>query len=430
MPTEPDRSHQKPPFLKRVRIRNYKSIKFCDVELEPLTVLVGRNGSGKSNFVDALGFLRDVVTWDLRKAVEKHGGSERLVFRSAHSGSSVERIGGSAAILPQTSSARMVSFEITADVGFPGEETVFRFEIDFSTSPYRIVHESAQRRDSHSPPVGYTAAETHNGSVLTWTPGDPKLPSDVMHSKLRPALSALLLDGFGGLYERLDLLRTYNFNPESIRRLQTLNGESFLDADGANLPSALRAMTVADPWLVARASGYLRAITGNIDFDNVLPLEEFETLRFHVHAKDRPLGFTAASMSDGTLRAFAALVSAFQQAGEDVPSLVAIEEPETSLHPAATAALVDALDEATGRTQILITTHSAELLDNPTIGPENVRVVEMVDGETFITRVNAASVKNIAEGLNTLGGLERENRLKLNRDDLRELRIAGERAAG
>ena len=43
----------KPPFLRRVRIRGYKSIAFCDVTLEPLTILVGRNASGKSNFLDA-----------------------------------------------------------------------------------------------------------------------------------------------------------------------------------------------------------------------------------------------------------------------------------------------------------------------------------------------------------------------------------------
>src|ERR1700712_3712224 len=63
----------KAPFLRRVRIRNYKSIAFCDVTLEPLTVLVGRNGSGKSNFLDALAFLRDAVTLGVPEAVERRG---------------------------------------------------------------------------------------------------------------------------------------------------------------------------------------------------------------------------------------------------------------------------------------------------------------------------------------------------------------------
>src|SRR3954463_2713169 len=71
----------KPPFLRRVRIRGYKSIAFCDVTLEPLTVLVGRNASGKSNFLDALAFLRDGVVLGAGEAVRLHGGVEAIRCR-------------------------------------------------------------------------------------------------------------------------------------------------------------------------------------------------------------------------------------------------------------------------------------------------------------------------------------------------------------
>src|SRR5437588_1715659 len=71
----------KPPFLRRVRIRGYKSIAFCDVTLEPLTILVGRNASGKSNFLDALAFLRDIVRVGLTQAVKWHGGADSILCR-------------------------------------------------------------------------------------------------------------------------------------------------------------------------------------------------------------------------------------------------------------------------------------------------------------------------------------------------------------
>src|SRR3989442_14556859 len=71
----------KPPFLRRVRIRGYKSITFCDVTLEPLTILVGRNASGKSNFLDALAFLRDIVSLGLNEAVKRHGGADAILCR-------------------------------------------------------------------------------------------------------------------------------------------------------------------------------------------------------------------------------------------------------------------------------------------------------------------------------------------------------------
>src|SRR5438105_13202162 len=74
----------KPPFLRRVRIRGYKSIALCDVRLQPLTILVGRNGSGKSNFLDALAFLRDVMKVGVAEAVKirPRGGWSSLVCRS------------------------------------------------------------------------------------------------------------------------------------------------------------------------------------------------------------------------------------------------------------------------------------------------------------------------------------------------------------
>src|SRR5437879_8823906 len=70
--------HVAPPFLRRVRIRGYKSIAFCDVTLEPLTILVGRNATGKSNFVDALTFLRDVVFLGVTEASRLRGGAEAI----------------------------------------------------------------------------------------------------------------------------------------------------------------------------------------------------------------------------------------------------------------------------------------------------------------------------------------------------------------
>ena len=53
-------------FITRVILKNYKSIAACDVQLQPLTFLVGRNGSGKSNFLDALRFVTDALNLDRR----------------------------------------------------------------------------------------------------------------------------------------------------------------------------------------------------------------------------------------------------------------------------------------------------------------------------------------------------------------------------
>src|SRR3990172_10455436 len=70
------------PFLRRVRIRNYKSIAGCDVQLGRLTVLVGRNGSGKSNFLDALRFIADGLQTSLDHAIKSRGGVDAVRRKS------------------------------------------------------------------------------------------------------------------------------------------------------------------------------------------------------------------------------------------------------------------------------------------------------------------------------------------------------------
>src|ERR1700741_688485 len=113
-------------------------------------------------------------------------------------------------------------------------------------------------------------------------------------------------------------------------------------------------------------------------------------------------------MSDGTPRILAPLVGAFQNGlSIGFPGFIGIEEPETALHPAAMRALVAALDEATLRTQILLSTHSPDLLDAAEIKPANVLVVQMIDGQTLIGPVDEASVSIVRDHLSTLGGLER-----------------------
>src|SRR6516225_4223257 len=75
--------HTMPPFLRRVRIRGFKSISFCDVRLQPLTILVGRNAAGKSNFLDALAFLRDTMEFGIGEAVKRRNGWSSLICRTS-----------------------------------------------------------------------------------------------------------------------------------------------------------------------------------------------------------------------------------------------------------------------------------------------------------------------------------------------------------
>jgi hypothetical protein len=247
-------------------------------------------------------------------------------------------------------------------------------------------------------------------------------------------LRADVRDPDWGLAHALRYMGFYNFQPDAMRRLQHPSPQWLLEGDGSNIASVISSTQDLDPSAIDPVKRYLAVITEPVELQGPIRYGEYETLRFVVRRPglDRGIDFDAVSMSDGTLRTLGALVAAFQVVGQyGYPRLVAIEELETSLHPAAMRALVDALDEATLRTQILLTTHSAEMLDNPTIRPESIRVVQMIDGQTVIAPVDKASVEIVARNLNTLGGLEREDQLGPDLDDRdRQRCLAEERREG
>jgi predicted ATPase len=213
----------------------------------------------------------------------------------------------------------------------------------------------------------------------------------------------------------------HNFHPDAIRRLQKQGPGYLLEREGSNLAGVITRLREKAPGLLERVKEYLSIISPDIGDFSPVRYGEYETIRFRLRSGSEapPLEFDAASMSDGTLRALAAIMAAFQVAfPQGRPSVIGIEEPETALHPAATRALVDALQEATGQTQILLTTHSSDLLSGREINSLHLLVVRMRNGRTEIAPVDAASQEIIRKELYTLADLQRMNQLELDETDL------------
>ena len=412
----------KPPFLRRVRIKGYKSIAFCDVALQPLTILVGRNGAGKSNFLDALAFLRDVMETNVVEAVKRRGGWPSVVCRTAKSS--------------------QIEFEIEAEksnvarsmeLPEPGVSGTGKpAEIAKAVATYRlcltpdgngqptIAQESVEIEGMADSQVRF---EVSGGNITRWH-SDP--PRDFPHllGAIRPDRPLLGLIGtqpvvtFG---EGLRHMAFYNFHPEAMRHLQKPSHGGLLERDGSNLASVLEGLKEIDEDSVGRIRDYLALINEDVNGFEVATYGEYETVSFALKGapQSSPLQFDASGMSDGTLRALAALVAAFQIHLPTGPSVVGIEEPETALHPAAMRALVDAMDEATARTQVLLTTHSADLLSGRDVTPGQVLIVRNRGGKTRITPVDPASREIIDKELCSLADLQRMDRLDLDEADVR-----------
>lgn len=453
--------HTKPAFLRRVRIRGYKSIAFCDVHLQPLTILVGRNAAGKSNFIDALAFLRDVLDGSVAKAVEIHGGWSSLLCRTANRRTieiEIEasftcgrarqqvRIDGAkisapaAGLVPDLEGRDFIArYLLEVEAGQQGAAHIRREQLDLTDHAGKLTRAFDLQGGSVDIPAGGTGDASITTGVLAWNevPDWPAFPKKTGESLLRHRFDQTLLGSIGyppflDLGDSLRWMGFYNIHPDAVRQLEKPLLGVLLKKDGRNLASVIDGLKI-DPDSVQRVQDYLATISEEVERFDVVAYGEYETVRFRLRtaAGRPPLEFDAASMSDGTLRALAALLAAFQIVlPYGHPSVIGIEEPETALHPAAMRALVDALDEATQHTQVLLTTHSADLLSGRDVKPGQVLVVRNRGGQTQITPVDPASREIIDKELYSLADLQRMDRLDLDEADLNRQARLGNGAEG
>lgn len=368
-------------FIERLALTNYKSIAHCDVELRPLTVVVGRNGSGKSNFVDSLHFIADALEAGLEYAIRKRGGFKSVKYRGGGPRLRID-----------------VKFRIL-------DSLVADFSLEVSRRA--VIHETLTLVFLDD---GATAAQyqRHGRSIKGEFAGD-RLQALPVILPDRLALTVLSgLNPFRQAFDALIAMRFYRLDPGAMRAVQDPDEGKVLREDGSNLASVWGRLQKSDPEISERLTRYLDAMVPELKKIRRITLGSKETLRFQQTSGI----FEATSMSDGTLRALGSLVASRQNNGTQNATVVVIEEPETALHPAAVAALMDALHEASSETQILVTSHSPDVLDHVDLDSDALLVTESRDGATVVAEVDAASKEAIRRHLYTPGDLLRMDQLQ------------------
>jgi predicted ATPase len=377
-------------LLTRVVLRNYKSIAGCDVRLGPLTYLVGPNGSGKSNFVDALHLVRDALSGSLDHALNERGGLNEVRRRSGghptHFGIRLEFQ------LPEDGPRGYYAFRVGAIRGG-----------DYEVQDERCV---IGEQPGTGPSFHLLGGEVKNTSEDVF----PAVTADRLG-----LVAASGLPAFRPVYDALTSMGFYNLNPKLMRELQKPQDGRLLKPAGENIASVIRQLErAAGTNVLDGITDYLQAVVPAVHGVQHKSIGPMETLEFRqdVTGSNHPWRFLAQNMSDGTLRALGILTALFQGQGEERSRLVAIEEPETALHPGAFAALREALKCAAEQRQVLITSHSPELLDDPDLPAEALLAVVARGGETQIARADPASRKALQDHLFTAGELLRLSQLE------------------
>jgi predicted ATPase len=188
-----------------------------------------------------------------------------------------------------------------------------------------------------------------------------------------------------------------------------------LDEHGANLASTLREMQRSkSPLLEPFRNAIQSVIPDVIDFQVSQVTGYLVTRLRHDMADDLRAMFELSQESDGTLRMLGILAALYQ----DPPrTLIALEEPELTIHPGALGLLWEEIEGAAERSQILVTTHSPDLLDM--CRADQIRVVEKINGTTLVDPIEETQREAIQERLFAPGellraqGLQREQQMSL-----------------
>ena len=367
-------------MIKRLSVSNYRSLgENVNMEFGRFTALVGPNGSGKSNVVDALRFVSDAMHRGLSGAITHRYGI-----------GAVRRWSGGHPF--------NVSLRLDLDLK-PGLPASYSFELrGDSAEEYRVKSEEAQVWNGRE----RFQFRVENGK---WIDGPPGLTPPVEDKSL--ALSIIGGDArFQPLVHALQQIAVYTIYPDTLRAPQKYSPAKPMDRHGLNWSSILKDQP-KETWKPELVSA-LHKLTGDTEDIKVSQAASYLVVQFrHTSPNKKPKWFDAAQESDGTLRV-AGIVTALLQ--EPPVTVIGIEEPELTVHPGAIPLLYDFLKQASDQSQVIVTTHSPELLD--LVNAEDVRVVVRSQEGTTVGLMSSDQRKAVREGLMTLGDVLRTEGLQ------------------
>ena len=377
-------------------VKNFRSLRDVTVRLDPTTVFLGRSGTGKTNLLDSLRFLREYLS--LRPGETMRGlWNERT--------------------LCATSGSHLLEFQLAFTP--PGEEEQYRYDLRLvlrtDWGPAAVVamerlacgdrtlfHQDVGEigeRPPRKPPDWIVEPDVVGVPVA----GQPALPR--LGSLAEASIAFVYLTTGLGVYSiNSDVLRP-GPGPKAGTADGTLDGPHVLRVVLEDLSAGGVRRTVL------RSLQALNSSVAGVYIDRSGGDQDGRAVVSH-RVNGRMLPIPLAEESDGFRQFLAHLLALYQQPSKQV---LAFEEPENGIFPGALSLLADEfrLAPEQGRGQVLLTTHSPQLLDH--FGPEQVRVVKMNDRlETEISDLPEDQVEAIREELLTTGEVLTVDEARLN----------------
>lgn len=395
-----------PVGIRKVTIKGFRSLR--DVTWEPgkLNVVIGPNGSGKSNLLRALTLLQKSATGELPQEALRLGGIAPLLWDA------------------QASAIVWTVKTDPLDVARDPARDSLTYELHLqrlgASSSYRVEHE--QLGNHYLQDIGQKAEpkkflERRPGNAVTFdfqerilVAHEGSVPEDqTLLSLVAGPFGNPIVLGFRDMLAGWSIYHDVHVDQQApLRQAAVARMDRRVATDGQNLIPVLHTLYTGSRDFKKLVDEAMRAAFSKEYEELVFPPAADQRVQLRVRWRSLRTEQSAADLSDGTIR-FLLLLAIL--ASPSPGSLIAIDEPEIGLHPSMLPIVAELCADASERSQIILTTHSAQFLDAFTSEPPTITVAEWADGETHLGVVDGDELRRWLADY-SLGALSRSGELE------------------
>lgn len=390
-----------------LHVKGFRSLR--DVHWAPgsLNVLIGPNASGKSNLLRLLELAATSAQGRLGKYIQRAGGMEPLLWDGADEAISL-RCKCSPVEVGRDMDKDSLTYEL--ELGRLGQSSTYRIDWELlgndfkyeqgeENEPFKLLERQRSR------------AYVFDAQERGLTAPEDQVPEEetLLSLAAGPFTANRLITLFQQQLASWCVYHDLNVTQDApIRQAVVARAEKRINPDGQNLTSVLHTLYTGDRQFKKDINAAMRAAFGD-DFEElVFPPAADQRIQLRVRWKSLKREQSAADLSDGTLR-FLLLLTVL--ASPSLPPLIAIDETETGLHPSMLPIVAEYAVDASLRTQVILTTHSPQLLDAFGDTRPTTTVVKWHDGETHLHKLEGTKLEDWLKEY-TLGALFRSGELE------------------
>jgi predicted ATPase len=400
--------------ITQLKVQNYKSLRSITLEPSDLTVLVGANGSGKSNLADCIDFISEIYNHGLEMAVARKGGYDNIAHHKKQRSRRAVSVDVTSVYewrYPMPRQAKPLfhvkcrhQFDfVTKGSSIRAEFRVIRERLDVSimidNKWVDLIHVERRAVDKYDArrPDKFTMRLAPNELLETLFPKQsPELREVYLGYQAIKAIAAerqvlpsteLLMTTVGmprgvflGFAQAMRRIKVFQLSPTSSRQFGVPTPNPELDRTGANLPAVIDLIQkrFEEDW--GKILQIMRGILPDL-VDIEVGYNTSRTLSLFFQEAGAGRAWNTDEISDGTIQTLAILVAIFDPRS----SALVIEEPENSVHPWVIRNVLEACVSASRTKQILITTHSPIVVNY--VKPDHVWVIWRGGGESKLARL-------------------------------------------